>query len=133
MNRLEIMLEIMGLYFIPVQNPPQSIQMSSALVLVVKVVGVLPDVEGEDGAEAVGDGIVGVGVLGDGELAGGGGLEPNPATTEKAYAFGFEVGFERIDTSPLFHYLLSKRRSRVKPGMRDTRGHDELGEVHIVV
>ena len=40
--------------------------MSSALVLVVEVVSVLPDVEGEDGLEAVGYGVVGVAVLSNG-------------------------------------------------------------------
>lgn len=36
---------------IPTHNPPQSAQMCSALVLVVKVVGVFPDVKGGERLE----------------------------------------------------------------------------------
>lgn len=39
--------------------------MGRAAVLVVKVVGMLPDVEGQDGLEAMGNGVVRSGVLGD--------------------------------------------------------------------
>ena len=82
--------------------------MGGAAVLVVEVVGVFPDVEGEDGFEAVGDGVVGVGVLGDGQFAVGVGLEPNPTGAEQAYAFGFEIGFEGVEGAPLLFNLLSK-------------------------
>ena len=75
--------------------------MGGAAVLVVQVVGVLPNVEGEDGLEAVGYRVVGVGVLGDGQSAGSVGLEPDPAGSEEAHAFCFKVGFESIDTPPL--------------------------------
>ena len=40
--------------------------MGGAAVLVVEVVGVFPDVEGEYWLETVCDGVIGVGVLGDG-------------------------------------------------------------------
>ena len=69
--------------------------------MVVQIVSVFPDVEGEDGFEAVGYRVVGVGVLGDGQGTRSVGLEPDPAGAEEAYALGFEVGFEGIDTPPL--------------------------------
>ncbi len=56
--------------------------MGGAAVLVVQVVGVLPDVEGEEGLEAVGNGVVGAGVLGDAQLASGICLKPYPAGAE---------------------------------------------------
>jgi len=37
--------------------------MGGAVVLVVQVVGVLPDVEGEEGSETMGYGVIGAGVL----------------------------------------------------------------------
>ena len=77
--------------------------MSSTPVLVVEVVGVLPDVEGEEGLEAVGDGIISASVLGNGEGAFFIGLEPDPATTEEAHAFNFELSFKGVYTSPLLH------------------------------
>ena len=49
----------------PVHDFPQFGKMGSTAVLVVEVVGVLPDVEGEQGFEAFGDGVVGTGLLGD--------------------------------------------------------------------
>lgn len=80
------LLCVSRLYFIPVHNPPQSIQMGSALVLVIQIIGVLPDVEGKEGAEAVGYGIIGVGVLGDAQLPCLVGLEPDPAGAEEGGA-----------------------------------------------
>ena len=61
-----------------------------------------PDVEGEDGTEAVGDGVAGVGALEDGEGAFFIGGEPDPAGAEKGGAFGFELGFESVEGAPLF-------------------------------
>ena len=82
--------------------------MGGTAILVVEVVGMLPDVEGEDGFEAVGDGVVCVGVLANGQFAFVIGLKPDPAATEKAYAFGFEVGLEGVEGAPLLFKLLSK-------------------------
>ncbi len=77
--------------------------MRSTLVLVVQVVGVLPDVEGEEGAEMpglaghdAGDGVVGVGLLGDDEGAIGIGGEPEPAGAKEGGALCFEVGFKGV-------------------------------------
>ena len=76
--------------------------MGGAAVLVVQVVGVLPDVEGEDGFEAVGDGVIRIGVLCDGQFALGIRLQSHPAGAEEADAFGFELGFEGVEGAPLF-------------------------------
>ena len=49
----------------PIDDLPKGGEMGGAAVLVVEIVGVLPDVEGEQGFEAFGDGGVGTGLLGD--------------------------------------------------------------------
>ena len=79
--------------------------MGGAAVLVVEVVGVLPDVKGQDGPEAAGDGVAGAGLLGDMQGAVGGGGKPHPAAAEKAGALGFEVCFEGGEGAPLGFYL----------------------------
>ena len=102
-----MLLRISCLYFFPVDNLPQCIQVCGTLVLVVQVIGMFPDVEGEDGLETVRHGIIGVGVLGYGEFAGSIDLEPDPAGAKEAGALGFEIGLESIDTPPLLdngHY-----------------------------
>ena len=85
----------------PIHNPPQGLEVRGAAVLVVEVVGVFPDVEGEEGAEAMGDGVVGAGVLADGQGAGGIGLEPDPAGAEEADALGDELFLEGLEGAPL--------------------------------
>ena len=89
------------LNYAPIDNPPQGLEVRGAAVLVVEVVGVLPDVEGQEGAEAVGDGVVGAGVLADGQGAGGIGLEPHPAGPEEADALGNELFLEGLEGAPL--------------------------------
>ena len=135
---------IAGFDDFPVDDLPEGGEMGGAAVLVVEVVGVFPDVEGEEGVEAFGDGVVGAGFLGDDQstvfLCG----EPYPAAAEEARAFGFELGLECLRTPPLLSYLLRQRGLRVKPAMRSrvfardegfaarARGA-ELGEVEVVV
>ena len=85
----------------PIDNPPQGLEVRGAAVLVVEVVGVFPDVEGEEGPEAVGDGVVGAGVLADGQGAGGIGLEPHPPGAEEADALGDELLLEGLEGAPL--------------------------------
>ena len=87
----ELMAIISFFHHPPIHNPPQGLEVRGAAVLVVEVVGVFPDVEGEEGAEAMGDGVVGAGVLADGQGAGGIGLEPDPAGAEEADALGDEL------------------------------------------
>src|SRR5271170_5200025 len=61
---------------VPVDGVPPGGEVVGALVLVLEVVGVLPDVVAEDGVEALGEGVVLVGGGEDGELAA---LEDEPA------------------------------------------------------
>lgn len=74
----------------------------------------LPDVEGEDGLKAVSDGIISVGVLGNGEFAGGIGLEPDPAGAKEGNALGFKLSFEGIHTSPLPHNGIQEMPGRCR-------------------
>lgn len=108
-----MLLRISCLYFFPVDNLPQCIQVCGTLVLVVQVIGMFPDVKGEDGFKAVGYGIVGVGVLGYGEFAGSIDLEPDPAGAKEACALGFEIGLEGIEGAPL---LLNLRQEFARRG-----------------
>ena len=88
----------------------------------------LPDIEGQNRLKPAGDGIAGVGFLGDDEGAAGGGGEPDPAGAEEADALGDEVGFEGVDATPLFLDLFGQRAVRKRCATRA-----ELGEVHVVV
>ena len=145
-------LLISALHHLPIHNLPQRLQVRGAAVLVVKVVSVFPDVEGEDGAEAVGDGIVGAGVLADGQGAGDIGLEPDPAGAEEAHTLGNEVFLEGLDGAPLLSDLPAEGRIRGKlirlgrtrqdgrhplplraPGHNEWDGRLELGKVQVVV
>ena len=89
----------------PVDEGPEGGEVGGAAVLVVEVVGVLPDVEGEDGLEAAGDGVAGAGLLGDGERAVRRGGEPDPAGAEEPDALGDEVVLEGVEGAPLFDDL----------------------------
>ena len=92
----------------------------------------LPDIERQNRLEPAGDGVAGVGFLGDDEGAAGGGGEPDPAGAEEADAFGDEVGLEGVDGAPLLDNLLVESRFLrwlCRLGM--TRA--ELREVHVVV
>ena len=107
--------------------------MGGAAVLVVEVVGVLPDVEGEEGLEAVGGGVVGAGVLADGKGAGGVGLEPDPAGAEEGGAGGGEGGLEGFEGAPLFLDLGLEGRFLPPFGARNDSRRAELGEVEVMV
>ena len=80
--------------------------MGGAAVLIVEVVGVLPDVEGEEGAEAAGDGVAGARLLGDYQRAFRVGRQPYPAGAEEADAAGDEVGLEGFEGAPLLDDLV---------------------------
>ena len=69
-----------------------------------------PNVEGKKGAEPVGNGVIGAGVLADGQCAGRIRLEPDPARAEKGGSFLHEVGFEGVEAPPLFDDLGAKGR-----------------------
>lgn len=65
-----------------------------------------PYIEGQDGFEAMGDGVVGARILTDAQFAGFVGLEPDPAAAKEADALGFKFGFEGVKGAPLCFDLL---------------------------
>ena len=89
----------------------------------------------------VGDGVVGAGVLADGQGAVGIGLEPDPAGAEEADALGDELFLEGVEGAPLGFDLglqgADRGRFPVKPGMtgkvKPGMTRAELGEVEVVV
>ena len=117
----------------PINNPPKCLQVGCAPILVVEVVGVFPNVEGEEGSEAVGDRVIGAGVLADGQCAGRIRLEPDPAGSEEGGAFLHEVGFEGVEAPPLFNDLGYKGRFLDFAFARNDSGGSELGKVEIMI
>ncbi len=103
--------------------------MGGAAVLVVEVVGVFPDVEGQEGLEPMGGGVVGAGVLADGKGAGGIGLEPHPAGAEEGGAGGDEGGLEGGEGAPLGLDLSLEGPGRCRCG----RLRRELRKVQIMI
>ena len=94
----------------PINNPPKCLQVGCAPILVVEVVGVFPNVKSKDGTKSMGDGVIGAGVLADGQCTGRIRLEPDPARAEKGGSFLYEVGFEGVEAPPLFNDLGYKGR-----------------------
>ena len=113
-------------HHLPIDNPPQRLQMRGAPILIVKVVGVLPDIEGQERFESLGDGIACTGFLGDDEGAVGGGGQPDPAGAEEGNAFGDEIGLEGVEGAPLVDYLFLEMPGRAG---HDGRSGFELREV----
>ena len=68
--------------------------MGGTAVLVVEVVGMLPDVEGQQGLKAADQRVGGAGLLGDDQRAVFRCREPDLAGAEKPGAFGNELGLE---------------------------------------
>ena len=89
-----------------------------------------PDVEGQDGIEAVGNRVVGAGALQDGEGAVVSSAEPYPAAAEETDSSGFKFGLEDIQGAPLLRNLCSECSGRFVSSLVS---RCELGEVHIVV
>ena len=97
--------------------------------MIIKVIGVFPNIKGEDGFEAAGDGVSGTGLLGYVKGAVCGGAKPHPAASEKG-ATGCGKGLlEFIETPPLLLY----------PGGKPADGNvtllrgAELQEIEVVV
>ena len=76
------------LHHLPIHNPPQRLQMRGAAILVVEVVGMLPNVKRQQRLQTLGDRVVRAGLLSDNEGTVGGGGEPDPAGAEEGDAFG---------------------------------------------
>lgn len=84
--------------FVPVDDVPECFDVGGALVLIVKIIGMFPDIEAEDGRAAAAaevgahERVILVGGGADGEGAIGFFAEPCPAGTETGCA-GFSKGF----------------------------------------
>ncbi len=119
----------------PIHDLPKGVQLRSPPILIVEVIGVFPDIEGQQRFIAFGDRVVGIGFLRDHQSAVGLGREPGPAGAEKAGAFGFEFGFESFKAPPLFLDLgfetPGRLRCPVRPGM--TIVCTELRKVQVVI
>ena len=85
---------------VPVDDVPARVEVVRAAVLVLEVVGVLPDVDAEQRRLAGRDGVVLIGRRDDGEAVGV--LdEPGPAGAELVDAGGLEVGLELVERAEL--------------------------------
>ena len=91
----------------------------------------LPDIEGQYRLKAAGDGVAGVGFLGNHEGATGGGRKPDPAGAEESDSLSDEIGLEGVDGTPL---LLDLRFDPARRPFGRLKGRRlELGEVQVVV
>ena len=90
----------------------------------------LPDIEGKQRLQALGERVVGVRLLGDDEGAVGGGGEPDPAGAEEGGTFGDEVSLEGGEGAPLFHNLSLEMPGRAG---HDGRSRLELREVQVMI
>ena len=75
--------------------------MVGTAVLVIKIIGVFPNVEGQQGLVAAAHGVAGVGLLGDDQLALWVGGEPYPSRAEQAGAFLRELLLEGLEGAEL--------------------------------
>src|SRR6187549_2267663 len=84
-------------HVVPVDDVPEGVDVFGALVLVLEVVGVLPDVAAQQRGLAVGDRRVLVRGFGHREVAGSVLDQPRPAGTELADAGVFELLLEGVE------------------------------------
>lgn len=86
-----------GFYQLPVDDGPKSGEIIRTAVLVVKVVGMLPHVEGKDGAQSVAQRVVRIGHLQDREVALGIGAEPSPSASEESGGGGIHAVLHLVE------------------------------------
>ncbi len=86
----------------PVDQTIEVLKVSGSGVAVVDVVGVFPDVDGEEGSVVVGERVAGVGGVEDGDVFVVLG-EPGPARAEVGHSLGREVLEELLNAAPLVH------------------------------
>ena len=118
-------------HYSPVHNLPQGLQVRGPAILIVKVIGVLPNIESQKRTRAMGDGVIGARVLGDAQLPHLVRLQPNPTAAEEGSTFGDELVLEGVEASPLFDDLRNNNRF-LDFGFayaRNDSGGPELGEV----
>src|SRR6516164_8850795 len=85
----------------------ERLQVVRAAIAIINVIGMLPDIDAEDGRGAMHQWILAIGGLGDFELAV---LhrQPGPARTELTGAGGGEIGLEFFETAEVLVDLLFK-------------------------
>ena len=99
----------------------------------------LPDIEGQQRLQPLGDGVVSVRFLGNHEGAVGGGGEPDPAGAEEGGAFGDEVGLEGGEGAPLLLDLRQEIRfldcgfASARNDRKRTPTRAELREIQVMV
>lgn len=118
-----------AVYFIPVDDLPKAGDVGRAGVAVIDIIGVLPNVEGEQRLEALGDGVAGVAFLGDDEFAVRAEAEPDPAGAEEPGALGSEFLLEGLEAAEL---RVDELRDLADGGVAFA-GRAELQEIHVVI
>ena len=86
---------------LPVDELPEGSEMVGTTVLIIHIVSVLPNVEGEQWAESASDRVLCVWFLSDDEFAICVGRKPNPSRTEEGGAFLCEFLLESFETTEL--------------------------------
>ena len=85
----------------PVDELPEGSEMVGTAILIIHIVGVLPNVEGEQWAESVSDWVLCVLLLSDDEFTISIGGKPNPSRAEKRSAFLGKLLLEGFKTTEL--------------------------------
>ena len=116
-------------HHVPIHDLPKSGKMVGATVLIVKIIGVFPHVEGQQGPQAVLHGIARVVFLRDDEFAVCIGGQPHPARSEQGGAFFGKLFLEGIKATELLVNPLRNHACGFVVGFWGT----ELGEVKVVV
>src|SRR5690348_12202251 len=113
---------------LPVDDAPPGVHVVVAAVLVLQVVGVLPDVDAQQWPAALRQGRILVGRAGDDQLAVGGD-QPRPAAAEPLHGVVLELGLERVEAAEVALDGVAERAGRLVAGVR---AHD-LPEERVVV
>ena len=103
--------------------------MVRAAVAVINIVGVLPDVEGQEGLEALAHRVAGIRLLGDHQFAFRVGGEPHPAAAEEACALRHEFLLEGVEPAE----IAVDRRGEFAGGGVVRARRAELREIEVVV
>ena len=98
-------------------------------ILVIKIIGVLPDIEGKERNQALFHGVVRTCLLGDLQHTIRTGRQPHPAAAEKPRSLGLELLLESFEAAPLLFNLGSEVSRRSVVRLRRL----ELREIEVVV
>ena len=98
-------------------------------VLVIKIIGMLPNIESQEQFQALFHGVVRTCLLGDLQHAIRTGRQPHPAAAEKARSLGLELLLKSLKAAPLLH----NPGCELAFGFVGGIGRLELREVKVVV